>query len=589
MPEDRRLTISSSSRLNPDEVARHTFGTARRGFDPAEVRVFLEQVSHEMQAAAEREEALRDMADDAERRAANPVLDEATLTAALGQETARVLRSAHDAATELVSKAEAEAARLRTLAQEETAQLQARTEQNASDRIAQAESVASDLRRRTQEEVASKLEGSKLEAEELVAQARAECRAMVQEAQEVRARVLNDLTRRRRVLHSQIEQLRAGRERLAETINDVRHTVDRITDELFRAEDEARLAAEAAGRQAAAQETSDDPTGHLRTDGLLPAPEEIGTGNLDEDESSRKQAVEELFARLRAERLGVTPEAATVEAQPTTAPGPAAPVDETLSPPTTAPPVSPGASPGSGPAVVGDTTVVTVPTAPEDDTAEHGAVAADPRLAERDELLGPVVSTLVRRIKRALQDDQNDILDRVRAGGGWGPDVLPSAADHECRYVNAVLEHLLDAARSGATFVGGKPDDVPPVDAVAAELAAAIVVPLRRRLSGAGDAVDVGDDSALIEHVGAAFRDWKGARVERLAGDQALAAFSQASLAAAPKATLLRWIVDDGGTQCPDCDDNALAGAQRPGEDFPTGHRSPPAHAGCRCLLAPEA
>jgi DivIVA domain-containing protein len=251
MPEERRLTISTSSRLHPDEVARHTFGTARRGFDPAEVRTFLEQIAQEMEAAADREDELRQSVEDAERRAANPVLDEATLTAALGQETARVLRSAHDAASELVARAEADASRLRAQSEDEASQLHARAEQNASDRVAQAEAVSSDIRRRTQEEVASKVEGSKLEAEELVAQARAECRAMVQEAQEVRARVLSDLTRRRRVLHSQIEQLRAGRERLAETINDVRHTVDRITDELFRAEDEARLAAEAAGRQAA--------------------------------------------------------------------------------------------------------------------------------------------------------------------------------------------------------------------------------------------------------------------------------------------------------------------------------------------------
>jgi hypothetical protein len=122
---------------------------------------------------------------------------------------------------------------------------------------------------------------------------------------------------------------------------------------------------------------------------------------------------------------------------------------------------------------------------------------------------------------------------------------------------------------------------------VAADLAAAIVLPLRRRLDGAGGSVNAGDDSALIEHVGAAFRDWKGGRVERLAGDQALAAFSQASLAAVAPARSLRWIVDDGGTQCPDCDDNALAGPLRSGEVFPTGHSCPPAHAGCRCLLAP--
>jgi len=85
MPEDRRLTISSSSRLHPDEVARHTFGTARRGFDPAEVRVFLEQIALEMAAAADREEELRKATEEAQRRAENPVLDEATLTAALGQ------------------------------------------------------------------------------------------------------------------------------------------------------------------------------------------------------------------------------------------------------------------------------------------------------------------------------------------------------------------------------------------------------------------------------------------------------------------------------------------------------------------------
>jgi hypothetical protein len=194
---------------------------------------------------------------------------------------------------------------------------------------------------------------------------------------------------------------------------------------------------------------------------------------------------------------------------------------------------------------------------------------------------------LVRRLKRALQDDQNDILDRVRAGGGWGPDVLPPTEEHERRYVTAAIEHLRDAARSGATFAGAKPDDAPPVDGIADELAAAIVVPLRRRLDGAGGSVDAGDDSALVEHVGAAYRDWKGGRVERLAGDQTLAAFSQALLAAAPHASSWRWIVDDGGTQCPDCDDNALAGPLRRGEAFPTGHPCPPAHAGCRCLLAP--
>ena len=49
MPEER-VTISTSSRVHPDEVARHTFGTTRRGFDPAEVRSFLEHVARELAA-----------------------------------------------------------------------------------------------------------------------------------------------------------------------------------------------------------------------------------------------------------------------------------------------------------------------------------------------------------------------------------------------------------------------------------------------------------------------------------------------------------------------------------------------------------
>ena len=144
MAEDRTIAISSSNHLGPDEIARHTFGTSRRGFDPNEVRAFLEEVARELSSAQDRERLLEKDIAEAEHRAENPVLDEATLTAALGQETARVLRSAHDAAAELVAKAEADAARLRTQVEDEATQLQARTEQSASDRIAQAEAMGGD-------------------------------------------------------------------------------------------------------------------------------------------------------------------------------------------------------------------------------------------------------------------------------------------------------------------------------------------------------------------------------------------------------------------------------------------------------------
>ena len=587
MPEDRRLTIASTSRLSPDEVARHTFATTRRGFEPSEVRAFLELVSRELQTAAARERELLDLLAAAEHRAANPVLDEPTLTAALGQETARVLRSAHDAAAELLARAEGDSARLRAQAQEEAEQVQARAEQHAVERAAQADAAAAEIRRRTQEESGARLESAKLEAEGLVSQARAECRAMVQEAQELRARVLSDLTRRRRVLHSQIEQLRAGRERLAETIGAVRHAVDQVTDDLFRAEDEARLAAEAAGRQAAAQGDAED----LLAGGVeLPATVKVDSGATDVapaeavvhitddavadqlepiDEERRQQAVEDLFARLRAEQQPEADEGVTVLG-----------------------PVPGSGAPAAGPApveqaAVEETVVLVGPPEEEAASADEEGPARDPLLVKRDELLGPIATALGRRLKRAMQDDQNDILDRLRAAGAWDPSVLPDDAAHEKRYATAAVTHLEEAAKAGAVFGGGKPDDAPPIAEVAAELAGAVVAPLRRRLQGEGTAVHPGDEAALVEHVGAAFREWKGQRTERLATDHAHAAFARAVLAVTPDGGELRWVVDDDGAECPDCDDNALAGLVPAGEAFPTGHRQPPAHAGCRCLVVP--
>jgi DivIVA domain-containing protein len=618
MPEER-LTISSSARMHPDEVARHTFGTTRRGFDPAEVRTFLEHVARELVAGADREQDLRRALAEAEHRATNPVLDEATLTASLGLETARVLRSAHEAAAELVARAENDAARVRAQAQEEADQLQRNTEQSARDHSAEAEATAAEVRRKAQEEATSRVDGAKLEAEALGAQARAECRTMVLEAQELRTRVLTDLARRRRVLHSQIEQLRAGRERLAETIGDVREAVDHISDELFRAEDEARLAAEAAGRNVAHEELADtsaiDVTGaDISARGESRAP--------DTDETDTRQSVEELFARLRAEAGSVSPDdesVVNVVAEPATDapadrawPGRSGGESSTRRPsgaapghnatprggpdaaPAATPDPGPSASAGPGADAPGAETRGGWPpsegTGGEDgpaDIADQVDRVIDPAVAQRDEVLTPLVTTLARRLKRALQDDQNDILDRLRAKGGWTPGVLLSEDDHARRYAQAVSDQLLEAARAGATFAGGKADEAPGVDDVAAELASDVVAPLRRRLEGDGPSVEEGDESALVELVGAVFREWKGARTERLAGDRAVFAFARAALGAVPNGAVMRWVVDDDGAACPDCDDNALAGAVPAGDAFPTGHPHPPAHAGCRCLLTP--
>jgi hypothetical protein len=120
------------------------------------------------------------------------------------------------------------------------------------------------------------------------------------------------------------------------------------------------------------------------------------------------------------------------------------------------------------------------------------------------------------------------------------------------------------------------------------ELAEAVVGPIRRRLS-AGDGLEGAEESVVADHVGSAFREWKGERIERLAGDHVVAAFSAGTIAAAgaDPSVQLEWVsvAHSGDAPCPDCEDNGLNGTLRPGEEFPTGHRHPPAHPGCRCLL----
>ena len=74
------------------------------------------------------------------------------------------------------------------------------------------------------------------------------------------------------------------------------------------------------------------------------------------------------------------------------------------------------------------------------------------------------------------------------------------------------------------------------------------------------------------DRIGAAFREWRGERVERLVGDQATQAFS-AGVAAASADGKVRWVVTTA-SGCSDCEDNALAGAVSGSESVP--HRARP-------------
>jgi hypothetical protein len=223
-------------------------------------------------------------------------------------------------------------------------------------------------------------------------------------------------------------------------------------------------------------------------------------------------------------------------------------------------------------------------------------------LQARERAVADLEVTLTRRLKRALQDEQNDVLDRLRnlKGEPTVGSLLPDEDAQVSRYASAARPLLADAAAAGAVFAGAalhrprtdRPAEVDVAEVDVADLGtecgAAIVSALRRRLEQA-IGIGAGDDQAvLVESMGAAYREWKTQRIERLAGDMLAAAFSRGTWEAAPAGALLRWVVEDTDGPCPDCDDDALAGTIPKGEAFPTGQPHPPAHSGCRCLLVPS-
>src|SRR5580700_7789926 len=137
MPEGRP-TISSS-RVSTGDIARHSFAIVRRGFDPDEVKAYLQTVARSIEALEQREQELREAVRAADERAAHPVVDEATLSASLGQHSAQILRQAHEEAARIVVQAQEGASALLREAQNQANEVQAQSEAASAERVADAE------------------------------------------------------------------------------------------------------------------------------------------------------------------------------------------------------------------------------------------------------------------------------------------------------------------------------------------------------------------------------------------------------------------------------------------------------------------
>ena len=217
-----------------------------------------------------------------------------------------------------------------------------------------------------------------------------------------------------------------------------------------------------------------------------------------------------------------------------------------------------------------DTVAIPVIKPPDADAMTEPDVES---LARRDHLLGAVTAKLGRALKRALQDDQNELLNALRQTSRKPvlDELVPQGVQRD-RFVAAASDQLARAYEAGAAFlvtgdaVEGPSVSAPPPDekvaleagsALAAELADDLSAMLRQRIEEALSELD-GSLEGSADAAGIAYREWKGSRVEGLAGDFTTRAFAVGELAVLESvsnggAPFVRWAVedDDGEVRAP--------------------------------------
>jgi cell division septum initiation protein DivIVA len=609
------MATDSSGPIDPDRILDKTFATVKKGVDPVEVQRYLLQVSNQLKNSQTRVADLERQLEQARRQSADhDPIDPSNLTKLLGEETTRVLDAAQSAAAEIRAKAEENVARLLHEAREESVRLREDAETLVARRTQEAEQATAQIREYAETQRAN----AEAEAAGIIEASKQQGREMVQEAKEVRQRMLDDLANRRQALRQQIEQLQAGRDRLSAAYDVVRETLAVATEELHVALPEARLSAEVASLQSVDTELDATITPITATeehDGptidVFPAPEARNVETSAEARSSGPKLtvvppVEEPVVEEPVEAVAVLePEPAAETVAPPedpregrhsssvrvvrTSSGKAADVfarlrqegeDEVAS-------ADADVEAIEDPAVADEVVVVEVAAGIDSDASDDSDQAF---IATRNGAVASFESSLARRIKRELSDEQNELLSTLRSikGNMTAIAFLPTPESQLERYEDIALPALADAAEAGAAIapVKGRSSARASVGDLAADLAAAIVSPLRDRLERAVSESS-GDRDDLAQRIRSTFREWKGQRVDDVVTFAVLAAANRGILDRLPKNSQLRWVIAAGDSPSPDCEDNALGGPIERGGTFPTGHKVPPLHPGCHCVVLP--
>ena len=627
------ITFSRPDPSSPAAVGSAQFNVERRGYDQGEVRDFLRMVSAELARLQERERFLEsEMRAMQTRGLSDPgVLDEATVTTLLGEETARVLSVAREAAQ----------------------QMRARGAESAERLVREATAESARLREEAEIEVSRRRSDAVTDSESEIELAKQQGREMVNEARAYREKMLSELARRRELAKQQIEQLVRDRDRLMSAFerarlaaNDVMGDLsefDDAADELTRAlpegvidstiknvvqfdrekfEDDESVPVVAVITTLPVDESIAMPVEVLEREKVVESnietavveekvqpvirqevkPEIQPEADLEPDDGHRAKVVQ-LFGRT-SRRLHPSTDAPVSDAPVLELPVAEKPavvnpknssVDDLFAKLRKA-----GADSVAGSVKqvepIAKQPMKASPSVVETRKAPVSAKPDAQIFSKRDDALTPMIEVLAKKLKRVLADEENAMLNYLQSKKAQVAleKVLPTFDSHVQSFVEATSKDLIEAAMAGAQSLSKslkadlrkKISNTAVMQVMSKKLADEIVLPLRTRIQKCAEK-SAGDSNEMSSLIRTVYREWKMQQVDKLVGDVTRLAYSRGAYLVLDAGTKVCWMVDPNGPPCADAEDNSLAGAIARGENFPTGHEHPVIHSGCRCLVVP--
>ncbi len=194
-----------------------------------------------------------------------------------------------------------------------------------------------------------------------------------------------------------------------------------------------------------------------------------------------------------------------------------------------------------------------------------------------------------RSLRRALNDDQSEVLDRLRVGRGVVEVAeLPKFVDQMERYLEPLRDGLAPVALAGAKVGGRREVSTGVLDNLVKQLAKYIVdkvrIPVIREVEHAADH----DREKLFEPIRSVYRDFRNSGLLDLADDALYESFAIGLYGAIPSEVEVIWLLDPRHDPDPVCEINAARSGLVKGEAFPSGHVRPLALPNCRCLVVPD-